>query len=299
MHIRVLGSAAGGGFPQWNCGCMNCAGVRQGTLRALPRTQECVAVSANGDDWALLNCSPEIRAQIESFPALHPRAARHSPIAAIVLTSGDLDHVLGVFSLRENHRLTLHATPVVRAGLEQGNTIWRTLCRFEGQVTWQPLDGAARPLVPGLTVRAVPAPGKPPLHLEASMAPHEGDNVALVVTEDATGRRFVYASSTAGITPALRAAMDGADAVFFDGTFWSADELGTQGLGTATAERMGHVPVGGANGSLAALEGLRAGRRILIHINNTNPLLREDSAERAIATRAGWEIAEDGMEIVL
>src|SRR5919197_4517811 len=168
MLIRVLGSAAGGGFPQWNCGCPNCRGVREGTIRAQARTQECVAVSADGNSgWVLLNCSPEIRSQIESFPALHPRAPRDSPIAAIVLTNGDLDHCLGLLSLRESHPLVVYATDAVQRGFTGGNVLYRTLERFPGQVTWRTLklgredeivdvDGRAT----GLSAEAVAVPGK-------------------------------------------------------------------------------------------------------------------------------------------
>src|ERR1041385_4622220 len=173
MIIRVLGAAAGGGFPQWNCGCPNCRGVRDGAVHARARSQECVAVSADGDAWLLLNCSPEIRAQIESFPGLHPRGPRHSPIAAIVLTNGDLDHCLGLLSLRESHPLVVYATESVRRGFVEDNVLYRTLERFPGQVTWRPLKlgdetdvvgPGGHPI--GLRMGAIAAPGKAPIHLE-------------------------------------------------------------------------------------------------------------------------------------
>ena len=178
MLIRVLGSAAGGGFPQWNCGCANCRGVRAGELRATARSQECVAVSSDGDHWFLLNCSPEIRQQIESFPPLHPRGPRHSPIAGILVTNGDLDHCLGLLSLRESHPLVIYATDRLRRGFTDGNVLYRTLDRFPGQVTWRPLklgreeelaDADGRPA--GLLVEAVAVPGKLPIHLEAGATP--------------------------------------------------------------------------------------------------------------------------------
>src|SRR5438309_6521960 len=179
MLIRVLGSAAGGGFPQWNCGCDNCRGLRDGTIRAQARTQECVAVSADGSGGSvLLNCSPEIRGQIESAPTLHPRAPRHSPISALLLTNGDLDHCLGLLSLRESHRLIVYATERVRVGFTERNVLYRTLERFSGQVTWRPLKlGREEALLgvdgreSGLVVEAVPVPGKPPVHLEGLMPP--------------------------------------------------------------------------------------------------------------------------------
>ena len=306
MLVRVLGSAAGGGFPQWNCGCPNCRGAREGSIRARPRTQESVAVSADGGAWFLLNASPEIRQQIEGFPPLHPRGPRHTPIQGIVLTNGDLDHSLGLLSLRESHPITIHATEGVRRGFTERNLLYRTLERFPGQVTWCALGlGREQDLElagggpSGLSVEATAAPGKPPVHLEGLRPPDPEDNVALRLRERATGRVLAYASAVGRIDRAVREALDEADCVFFDGTFWSSDELIAGGLGTKRAEEMAHVPVGGADGSLASLGGLRAARKVYIHLNNTNPLLREDGAERATADEAGWEVAWDGMEIEL
>ena len=305
MIIRVLGAAAGGGFPQWNCGCPNCRGVRDATGRARARSQECVAVSADGDAWLLLNCSPEIRAQIESYPPLHPRAARHSPIAAILLTNGDLDHCLGLLSLRESHPLVLYATEAVRRGFVDRNVLYRTLERFPGQATWRPLkvgredeiaDSAGRAI--GLSVEPLSAPGKPPIHLEPA-PPDPEHNIGVWIREPATGRTVAYVSAAAGITAAMRRALEGVDAVFFDGTFWSSDELPGLGLGAKRAEEMAHLPVGGPEGSLERLADLRVRRRIYIHINNTNPMLQDDSPQRAAVTAAGWEVAEDGMEVSL
>ena len=304
MLIRVLGSAAGGGFPQWNCGCPNCRGVRSGDLRATARSQECVAVSADGDRWFLLNCSPEIRQQIESFPPLHPRGPRHSPIAAILLTNGDLDHCLGLLSLRESHPLVVYATDRLRRGFTDGNVLYRTLDRFPGQVTWRSLqlgreaelaDMEGRPA--GLLVEAVAVPGKLPIHLETGAAPDPADSVGFRIRERATGRVLAYLSGVGAVSDAVRRAVEGADCVFFDGTFWSADELPGLGLGTKRAEDMAHLPIGGPEGSLARLNGVTARRRIFIHLNNTNPLLRDDSPERAHVEAAGWEVARDGMEV--
>jgi pyrroloquinoline quinone biosynthesis protein B len=306
MQIRVLGSAAGGGFPQWNCGCPNCRGVRAGTIPATPRTQESVAVSADGDGWFLLNASPEIRQQIESFPGTHPRAARHSPIHAIILTNGDLDHTLGLLSLRESHSLVVYATEHVHRGFTDGNVLYRTLQRFPEQITWRPLklgreealagvDGRER----GLFVEAVPVPGKLPIHLERHSVPDPEDNIGLRLREASTGRRLAYFPAAGGLTPAVREALDDADCVFFDGTFWSPDELPAQGLGTKRADDMAHLPMGGGGGSLATLRGLRAPRRVYIHVNNTNPVLRDDAPERKDVEAAGWEIAWDGMEVRL
>jgi len=297
--IRVLGSAAGGGFPQWNCGCANCRGVRESTIKSRPRTQESVALSADGQTWLLLNVSPEIRAQIESFPALHPRGPRHSPIAGILLTNGDLDHCLGLLSLRESHPLVIYAAEPLRRGFTEGNVLYRTLQRFPEQVTWRILKAGQEEHIGGLSVEAVPVPGKPPVHLEGLVDPDPEENVGFKIREPASGTALAYFSGVGALTAPVRGALEEADCVFFDGTFWASDELPALGLGTKRAEAMAHLPVGGPGGSLAALADLRAGRRIFIHINNTNPVLREDSAERAAVLAAGWEVAEDGMEIVL
>src|SRR5262245_22783500 len=305
MIIRVLGAAAGGGFPQWNCGCPNCVSVRETRSGVRGRSQECVALSADGRAWLLLNCSPEIRAQIESFPPLHPRAPRHSPIAGIVLTNGDLDHCLGLLSLRESHPLTVYATDRVRRGFSEGNVLYRTLQRFPEQLTWRVLklghdeETTAEGRPTGLVLSAVPVPGKLPIHLEGLLRPDPEDNVALRIRETQTGRTLVYATATGAVTPAVRAALQGADCVLFDGTFWSSDELPAQGLGTSRAEDMAHVPIGGPQGSLALLGSAAGTRRIFIHINNTNPILREDSPERQAVARQGWEVAYDGMEVFL
>jgi pyrroloquinoline quinone biosynthesis protein B len=304
MLIRVLGSAAGGGFPQWNCGCPNCRGVRAGDPRVTARTQECVAVSTDSTQWFLLNCSPEIRQQIESFPPLHPRGPRHSPIAAILLTNADLDHCLGLLSLRESHPLVIYATERLRRGFTEGNVLYRTLDRFPGQVTWRTLklgreeelaDVEGRPS--GLLVEAVAMVGKLPIHLEADGTSDPEDSVGFRIRERATGRILAYLSGAGAVTDAVRRAVEDADCVFFDGTFWSSDELPGLGLGTKRAEQMAHLPVGGPDGSLARLHGLAAPRRIFIHVNNTNPLLRDDSLERATVEAAGWEVARDGMEV--
>jgi pyrroloquinoline quinone biosynthesis protein B len=299
MHIKVLGAAAGGGFPQWNCGCPNCRDLRSGALAAMPLTQESVAVSADGEHWLLLNASPEVRSQIESCPALHPRGPRHSPIAAIVLTNGDLDHCLGLLSLRESHPLVICATDRVRHGFTEGNVLYRTLQRFPGQVTWRTLETGKEMDLAGLSVEPLASPGKPPIHLEGSGASDPGDNIGLLIHERGTGTRLAYFSAAAAITPAMRSAFDEADCVFFDGTFWTSDELVTLGLGDKRAEQMAHLPIGGRDGSLHALAGTRAHKRIYIHINNTNPVLRPRSPERRQVEAEGWEIAYDGMEMKL
>lgn len=309
MKIRVLGSAAGGGFPQWNCGCPNCRGQREGTLRAVPRTQESTAVSADGESWFLLNASPEIRGQIENFPGLWPRGPRHSPLAGILLSNGDMDHCLGLLSLRESHPLALYATEPVMRGFTRDNVLYKTLERFPGQVTWTLLRaGAEIPLMAGgrpsgLRVAAFPVPGKRPIHLESAGAPSPEDNVGFRI-RDGRGKTLAYFPAVAGPSQGLRDLLAAADCVFFDGTFWSEDELaaaGVSGPGGAGAKRardMAHWPAGGSEGGLAFLAGLPGkGRRLFIHVNNTNPILREDSPERAAVAAAGVEVARDGLEI--
>jgi pyrroloquinoline quinone biosynthesis protein B len=302
VKVCVLGSAAGGGFPQWNCGCANCAAARRGDGEAHPRSQESVAIGSGGEAWFLINASPEIRAQIESFPPLWPRGKRHCPIAALLLTNGDLDHCLGLLSLRESHPIVVYATEAVRAGFATGNVLYRTLERFPGQVEWRRLElGREQRLgdpASGLYVTAVATPGKQPLHLEGISAPSPEDNVGLVIRDERSGRRLAYFSGVAGPSPEVERAAAAADVVFFDGTFWSSDELIAAGLGTRRAEEMAHWPVGGPRGSLPFLSRL-AGRRIYIHVNNTNPILMEGSEERKALDAARVEVARDGLEIDL
>jgi len=278
--------------------------VRTGTIAAQPRTQESVAISVDGAEWFLLNASPEIRSQIESFAPLHPRAPRHTALAGILITNGDLDHCLGLLSLRESQPLQLYATRTVRRGFTQGNALYGTLERFAGQVSWHALElGQWQPLLNSagrpseLSVRALGVPGQPPLHLRGHVRPDEEDNIALCLRDERRGSILCYASGVAAITPALRQAIGNSAAVFFDGTFWSSDELIALGLGERRAEDMAHLPVGGSEGSLRALGPATHGRRIYIHVNNTNPMLREDSRERAELSAAGWEVAHDGLEL--
>ena len=307
MLIRVLGSAAGGGFPQWNCACVNCKGMRKGLIAASPRTQESISFSTGDGNWFLINASPDIRAQIESFGSLHPRQSRSTPIQAVFLTNGDLDHCLGLLSLRENHRLVLYATDSVRRGFTEGNVLYRTLQRFAGQVTWRTLKlDVEEPVLladgrpSGLTVTAVAVPGKPPIHLEGLVSSSETDvNVGLRFRQSINGGVLAYFPAVGRITSSVPNALEGAGCVMFDGTFWSSDELSVPGFLAKSAEDLAHCPVGGSEGSLAMLAKIAASRRVFIHINNTNPMLREDSHERQLVEAAGWEVAWDGMEIRL
>lgn len=313
MRVRVLGSAAGGGFPQWNCGCPNCREVRAGGSSLLARTQESVAVSADGEHWFLLNASPEVRAQIESFPALHPHGPRHSPIAGILLTNGDLDHCLGLLSLRESQRLSVYATERVRHGFTENNVLYGTLQRFPGHTSWPGLElgkelelrlEGERPS--GLTVEAIALPGQAPLHLKAAIhrgndwgEPHPEDNVGLLIRDTRRGATFAYFPGCARVTPAVLEAASRAQCLFFDGTFWSDDELIQLGLGERRATDMAHVPIGSPAGSLAAFASCPVPARWFIHINNTNPILREDSPEARVVREAGWQVARDGLDLTL
>lgn len=304
MRLRVLGSAAGGGSPQWNCGCANCVAVRAGHASIEPRTQASAAVSGDGRQWFLLNVSPDIRAQIESFHALHPRRLRDTPIGGAVLTNGDVDACLGLFILREDQALAVYACETVERGLREHNALARTLERRPEQTRWNrlrvgevtPLIGTAGPS--GLTIEAVSVPGTVPLHLKALAAPSPEDNVALVLRDD-RGRSLVYAPTIAARTPVLEDRARAADALVFDGTFFRNDELTSLGLTTRSALDMAHWPLGGPEGSLRWLAQLPCRRKILTHINNTNPILREGAPERDELTAAGVEVGHDGLEIEL
>ena len=305
MRIHVLGSAAGGGFPQWNCGCPNCAGLRAGTIAATPRTQASVALSDREGNWFLIHAAPEISAQSAAFPPLHPRTLRDTPLAGIVLTNGDLDQCLGLLSLRESQPLHIYATESVRQAVTHENRFYRALDRTPGQITWHELKlyGSQTLLTADhrstqFVVTTIPVPGKPPLYMENQAAPQIDDNVALLVSEITGGPCLGYAPCVGACTADVERAVELADCLFFDGTFWSEDEFAALGIGGKTAHDMAHWPLGGVTGSLSMLA-KSSSRRIVIHINNTNPILRDDAPERRWMEQAGVEVAYDGMEIVL
>jgi pyrroloquinoline quinone biosynthesis protein B len=310
MIIRVLGSAAGGGFPQINCNCRNCAAVRAGEPGFVPRTQSSLAVSGDGRAWALLNASPDLRQQIAATPALAPRrdeGSRTSPIEAVVLTNGDVDHIAGLLGLREGVGFSLYAAEPV-LGTLAANSIFGVLDPARVPRIALPPDHTVRLAGPngdlGLEVEAFPVPGKVALYLEdpaagESLGTREGDTVGLRIAEAATGSAFFYIPACAAVDGALAARLRGARLVLFDGTLYSDDEMIAQGLSAKTGKRMGHISMSGPDGSVAALEGLDIGRRVFVHINNSNPVLCEASPERAAVERAGWEVAHDGMELGL
>lgn len=263
-------------------------------------------MSVDGSSWFLMNASPDIHRQIENFPALHPRGVRHSPIAGIFLSNGDLDHCLGLFSLRESQPLTLYATASVRRNLMEHNVIVRTLTRFSNQLSWQTLEpGHAITVGEGLEVTAHPVPGKLPLHLNGLAPPSAENNVGFWMRDGADGRIVAYAPNVGSVDPEFIKRLNTAECIFFDGTFWSEDELEKLGStipgpsGHQRSQDMAHIPVGGPSGSLSRLQNVTARRKIYTHLNNTNPLLNEDSPEYRTASSAGWEIATDGLEINL
>ena len=306
MRITVLGAAAGGGFPQWNCNCRNCSGVRTGAVRARPRTQSSIFIrSDDSADGILFNASPDILEQIRSHPALQPaRGARDSAIAGVVLMDGQVDHATGLFMLRERGTpLPLWCTDPVADDLTLGNPVLRVLGHYCGvQRERIALDGSAFdvPGVPGLSLRALPLSSKAAPYSPHRDSPVAGDNIGLVVTDRAKGTTLFYAPGLGEITPPVFDAMCQADAVMVDGTFWTDDEMITLGFSRKTARSIGHLPQSGAGGMVEWLAKLPAPtRRLLIHINNTNPILDDDSAERALLTRASIEVCEDRMEITL
>ena len=254
-----------------------------------------MAVSSDGDRWYLLGASPEIRSQLESFPCLHPRGPRHTPIEAIFLANGDLDHTLGLLSLREWSRVTVYATEAVRDAFCHDNALNRALQRFEGHSRWMALmPGTTIELPDGLNVQPIAVPGKPPLYAAQADPGRPGWNVGLKFTH--AGRSVGFFPSVARIDENLQAALERLDLLLFDGTLWSDTELIDLGLANVTGQQMAHMSVGGNSGSLQRLQTAGIARRVYIHINNTNPMLREDSLEAASVRSAGWIIGEDGQE---
>ena len=306
MRISVLGSSAGGGFPQWNCNCRNCAGVRSGAVRCKARTQSSIFVRPDEAlDGVLFNASPDILEQIRSNPILQPaRAPRDTAIAGVVLMDGQIDHATGLFMLRERGApLPLWCTDPVAEDLSQGNPILRVLghyCGVERQrIT---LDGTPFrvPGVASLSFRALPLSSKPAPYSPHREHPVEGDNIGMLITDTARGSSVFYAPGLGAITPPVFDAMAGADVVLVDGTFWTDDEMPRLGLSRKSARDIGHLPQSGPGGMIEWMAKLPARtRRCLIHINNTNPFLDEDSDERAVLTRAGIEVSEVGMLITL
>jgi pyrroloquinoline quinone biosynthesis protein B len=309
MKIKVLGSAAGGGFPQWNCNCHNCDGVRRGTVKAKRRTQSSIAVSANGEDWLLVNASPDLLAQIAASPELQPaRQPRDTGIAAVLVMDAQIDHVTGLLMLRERGTpLPLYATPAVWQDLSTGFPIGPILSHYCGVEHHAiALDGAPIELaaLPRVRIDPLPLTSKAPPYSPHREAPERGDNIGLVITNLDTGKRAFYAPGLGVLEPHVLAAMQDMDLLLVDGTTWTNDEMIRLGFSKKTAADMGHLPQSGPGGMIEVLDGIGASparpvRKVLIHINNTNPILVEDGPERRTLAEHGIELAEDGMTFEL
>jgi pyrroloquinoline quinone biosynthesis protein B len=301
MKIIVLGSAAGGGFPQWNCNCRNCDGVRTGRIRAQARTQSSIAVSANDVDWVLINASPDILTQIRATPALQPgRARRDTGIAAVMLMDAQIDHVSGLLMLREGKPLPLYCTPSVWDDLNNGLPLVPVLSHYCG-VQWNSISSEALtiPGIEGVRFTPLALKSKAPPYSPHRQQPQAGDNSGLLIEDTRTGKTLFYAPGLGKIEPHVETAMRNADCVLVDGTLWTDDEMVRLELSRKMAADMGHLHLSGPGGMIELLDAIGTRRKILIHINNTNPILDEDSDERATLAEHNIEVALDGMEIVL
>jgi pyrroloquinoline quinone biosynthesis protein B len=308
LRVVVLGAAAGGGVPQWNCGCPVCRAART-EHPELRSTQASIAVGVDGDHWFLINASPDLRQQLIATPQLHPKAGqlRMSPIAGVILTNGEIDAVVGLLSMREGSPFTIYAHARVLAILK-ANSIFNVL--GENNVRRQPID-ADQPFEPtlpdgslcGIEILPFAVSGKGAWYLEGKVHPGgndgTGDTIGLRIKDKRGGKFFYFIAACAAVTDELRTRLAGAPLLFFDGTVWRDDELIVAGLGNKTGQGMGHIAMSGNRGAIAALDGLDIGQKVFLHINNSNPALLQASPERKIVERAGWQIAMDGTEIVL
>jgi pyrroloquinoline quinone biosynthesis protein B len=306
MDVRVLGAAAGGGFPQWNSNGAACRRARSGDRRARPRTQASVSVSADGRHWFLLNASPDLRQQIEANQCLQPAdGPRSSPIAGVVLTGGDVDAIAGLLTLRERHAFTIYGTERIHQILD-ANPIFEVLARDIVMRQRIAVGTAAMLTLPdgtpsGLSVELLSVPGKVPLYLETKDGQPdltEGEDTVGVMISDGQ-HQVAFIPGCAGMTGTLAHRLQRLNVVLFDGTLWTDDEMIRAGVGQKTGLRMGHMSVSGPSGTMAAFRGIDVGRKIFVHINNSNPILLEDSPEEAEVVASGWEVAYDGMEIRL
>ncbi|MGH7924796.1 MAG: pyrroloquinoline quinone biosynthesis protein PqqB [Candidatus Binatus sp.] len=299
MRIHILGSAAGGGFPQWNCNCDNCRGLKSGSLRAKARTQCSVAVSADGSRWALLNASPDLRTQVSSLPHLQPKSGvRESPIDAVMLSDAELDHVAGLLSMRETQPIRLYCTARVFDWVFASNPIFGASSQPERFRVIRVEDRKAETIGCGLGFEAIFVGRKVPTYVKMPPENRDGAVVAYKVLDLNTGSSILHAPAIKQIDDRLVAAAAACDCLLFDGSFWSENEMERRGAGTRTASSMGHAPISGPAGSLARLSDLSI-RKIYTHINNTNPILDETSAERRAVEKAGWKVAEDGMDFTV
>jgi pyrroloquinoline quinone biosynthesis protein B len=305
MQIRILGSGAGGGFPQWNCNCRNCAGFRKGTLNAQARTQSSIAISEDGERWILFNASPDIRAQLASFPAMQPaRALRDTGISAIVLMDSQVDHTTGLLSLREGLPLDVWCTRQVHDDLSTGFPLFEMLRHWNGGLNWREIEASEQtsftiPCAPSLELTTIPLLSNAPPYSPRRDNPHPGDNIGLFIREAKTGRTVLYAPGLGQPDDRIKNWMKQADVLLVDGTVWHDDEMIRQEVGTKTGQQMGHLAQAGEGGMIELLDSMPASRKILIHINNTNPILDEDSPERAELAEHRIEVSRDGMDIDL
>ncbi|WP_297198789.1 pyrroloquinoline quinone biosynthesis protein PqqB [uncultured Pluralibacter sp.] len=303
MFIKVLGSAAGGGFPQWNCNCANCSGLRSGTLQAKARTQSSIIVSDNGTDWVLCNASPDISQQIARTPALNKKGVlRGTAIGSIILTDSQIDHVTGLLSLREGCPHQVWCTPEVHADLTSGFPIFTMLTHWNGGLQHRPVEPLAPfsvDICPSLSFTAIPIQSNAPPYSPFRDRPLPGHNVALFIENRASGQSLLYAPGLGEPDAVISPWLHKADCLLIDGTVWQDDELLAAGVGRNTGRAMGHLALAESKGLIALLASRPAKRKILIHINNTNPILDERSPQRQLLTREGIEVSEDGMEIHL
>jgi pyrroloquinoline quinone biosynthesis protein B len=304
MHIHVLGAAAGGGFPQWNCNCFNCDGLRKGAIKATKRTQSSICVSGDGVNWVLFNTSPDVLQQIQDFAPLQPgRAIRDSGIVGIVLIDAQIDHTTGLLMLREGKvKREIYCTDMVYQDLTTGNPLLKILGHYCGVNHHQiQANGSTFEVVgaPNLKFTAVALKSAAPPYSPHRNDPHPGDTIGVLIEEISSGKKCFYAPGLGEIEPHLPALMSQADCIMVDGTFWTNTEMIDMGLMTKKARDIGHNPQSGEGGMIEVLDAYPNARRVLIHINNTNPILREDSAERATLNQHGIEVAFDGMDIIL
>ncbi len=301
MRVRILGSAAGGGFPQWNCNCRNCEGARSGRVRTRARTQSSIAVSADGASWIMCNASPDVLAQLRAFPQAQPaRAIRDTAIAGVVLTDSQIDHTTGLLMLREGARLPVYCTDAVYDDLSAANPLFPILEHYCG-VDWRRIDASPFRVegADGLSLRAVPLRGKAPPYSAHREDARPGDTVGLHFTDEASGATLFYAPALAAMQAHLQPIFDLADCLLLDGTFWRDTEMIDLGINGKRARQMGHLPQSGPGGMIEVLAAHPRARKVLVHINNTNPILDEDSRERAELAAARIEVAHDGMELAL
>ncbi len=305
MRVRVLGSAAGGGFPQWNCNCPNCDGVRKGTINAKRRTQSSIAVTGDNVNWLLFNASPDILTQFQGFPELQPaRSIRDTAVKSVLLMDAQIDHTTGLFMLREGKTpLNIYCTDMVYEDLTTGNPIFNILGHYCGinwnKISMDSLDSFEAEGVPNLKITAVPLSSKAPPYSPHRNNPHIGDNIGIQVEDATSGKKLFYAPGLAEIEDQIKPFMEQADCLMVDGTCWTNDEMAKLGIAQKMSLDMGHLPQSDPGGMIEVLRPLKASKKILIHINNTNPILREDSPERAVLANEKIDVAYDGMDLTI